>query len=195
MRTLACLISAVATLLTACASPGGAPQPQLNMSAAENLIDAFYSFDRSRLIHALESAKESQPAILYYQGWAEGGNYRVVKRMPCIQDGPASAHCSITVKDDLMRALGIPFDVTDTFHVSFAERRIVAVKTSSNDLPVFDQALRWVRRERTESIRIPCDGFFSGGPTPGDCVRAMVRGFAEFASSKDFPPPPYGYER
>jgi len=195
MRTLAGLLSITAALLTACGAPGGAAQPQLNLAAAEELIDAFYSFDRDRLLQALESAKESQPAILYYQGWAEGGNYRVVKRMPCIQDGPASAHCSITVKDDLMGALGIPFDVTDTFHVSFAERRIVAVKASSNDLPVFDQALEWVRRERPESIRVPCDGFFDGGPTPGDCVRAMVQGFAGFASSKDFPPPPYGYER
>lgn len=195
MRTLTCLLSATGILLTACAAPGGAPQPHLNLAAAENLIDAFYSFDRTRLTQVLESAKTSQPAILYYQGWAEGGTYRVLKRIPCIQDGPASAHCSITVKDDLMGALGIPFDVTDTFHVSFAEGRIVAVKTSSNDLPVFDQAFKWVRRERPESIRVACDGFFAGGPTPGDCVRAMVRGFSDFAQSKDFPPPPYGYEQ
>jgi hypothetical protein len=195
MRRLACLLSATATLLAACVAPGGALRPDVNLTAAENLIDAFYSFDRNRLTQALESAKESQPKILYYQGWAEGGNYRVVKRMPCIQDGAASAHCSITVEDDLMGALGIPFNVTDTFHVSFAEGRIVAVRTSSNDLPVFAQAFKWVHRERPESVRVPCEGFFNGGPTPGECVRAMVRGFADFASSKDFPPPPYGYEQ
>jgi hypothetical protein len=136
----------------------------VNLLAAENLIEAFYSFDRNRLTHALESAKGSQPEILFYQGWAAGGNYRVVKRMPCVRDGSASANCSITVKDDLMGALGIPFNVTDTFHVSFAEGRIVAVKTSSNDLPVFDQAMKWVRRERSELVRVPCEGFFSGRP-------------------------------
>jgi hypothetical protein len=188
------LFSATVTLLTACVASSGVQEHGVNLLAAENLIEAFYSFDRKRLTQALESAKESQPEILFYQGWAAGGNYRVVKRMPCVRDG-SSANCSITVKDDLMGALGIAFDVTDTFHVSFTDGRIVAVKTSSNDLPVFDQAMKWVRRERPELVRVPCEGFFSGGPTPGDCVKGMVKGFADFAASKDFPPPPYGHER
>lgn len=87
------------------------------------------------------------------------------------------------------------WQVDQAARITFADRRIVAVSTSSNDLPVFDQALEWVRHEHPESVSAPCEGFFAGGPTPGDCVRAMVRGYADFASSKDFPPPPYGYEQ
>jgi hypothetical protein len=58
-----------------------------NISTAENLIDAFYSFDASRLEATLEHAEDSAPSILYYQGWAEGGNwffrYRYVFNIIC----------------------------------------------------------------------------------------------------------------
>ena len=88
-----------------------------------------------------------------------------------------------------MGALGIDFDVTDTFHLSFSEGQIVSVQTSSNDLQVFLDAEKWVWRERAELVREPCEGYFEGGPTPGKCVQAMVKGFAEFAASDDFPRP------
>lgn len=77
----------------------------------------------------------SEDRSLFYQGWAQGGNYEVVERFPCVQSKAETIDCSITVKDDLMGALGIDFE-----------------------------------------------GFVDGGPTPGDCVRAMVRGYAESAS-------------
>jgi hypothetical protein len=40
-----------------------------------------------------------------------------------------------------------------------------------------------VEENRPELIAEPCKGFFDGGLTPGDCVRAMVRGYSEFAAS------------
>jgi hypothetical protein len=86
-----------------------------NVAVAEAFIDAFYSFDPDPLMVAMTSAEESIPSILFYQGWAEGGNYQIVKRKPCRPDQDRTISCSITVKDDLIGALGIGFDVTDTF--------------------------------------------------------------------------------
>jgi hypothetical protein len=179
MRTLTVAVLLIATLLIGCAS---VPSPKGDLATAERFIDAFYSFDRERLAAALESAESSKPKIIYYQGWAAGGNYRIVDRQPC-RVGGDGVTCSITVKDDLIAALGIPIDVTDTFHLTFDGGRIVAVRTTSNDPPQFEQALQWVIRERSSLVEKPCEGFFAGGPTPGDCVRAMVRGFAEFAAA------------
>lgn len=154
---------------------------------AEALIDTFYSFNPIALEAALASAEDSIAAIAYYQGWAEGGNYEIVERMPCVLKAANVASCSITVKDDPMLALGIDFFVTDTFEISFVDSAIVAVATSSNDLQVYYDARDWVLREMPELVEVPCQGYFDGGPTPGDCARAMAEGYALFAASDDFP--------
>ena len=175
------------TLLIAAAFAAGcAGQPKAARPAelvrAEALIDAFYSFDPARLRAVMADAADSQPALLYYQGWAEGGNYAVLKRDACRFDKPDEVSCAITVKDDLVPALGIGFDVTDTFHISFREGRIVGVRTSSNDPPEFEQALKWVDKQRPALFDEECRGFFKGGPTPQACVREIVKGFREFAA-------------
>jgi len=190
MRPLFLLTVAAILLQAACRDDRAPAVQDVNVAAAEHFVDAFYSFDGDRLKSTLTSARDSVPSIVYYQGWAAGGHYSIVTRRPCVPEGIASASCSITVKDDLMRALGIPFDVTDTFHVTFANGQIVAVRTSSNDLKVFNDAEEWVRRKRPELVKQPCQGYFEGGPTPELCVQAMVRGYAEFATSDDFPDDP-----
>ena len=129
----------------------------------------------------MAAAPSSLPEILYYQGWAEGGNYVVRQRRPCRLERVDEVRCDITVRDDLIAALGTSYDVTDTFHISLQNGRIVRVRTSSNDPPQFEQALDRLRRERPEVFTGPCRGFFAGGPTPQDCVRAVVQGFADFA--------------
>jgi hypothetical protein len=166
---------------------------QNELKTASNLIDAFYSFDKQKLDTALTTAESSKPLIIFYQGWAKGGNYEIAKRMPCIQSNAANKDdsinisCSITVKDDLMKALDIPFDVTDTFHLTFHKQVLSNVTTSSNDLQVFRDAEKWVWSQRTGSVQDVCKGYFKGGPSPGECVKAMVNGYAEFANSEDFP--------
>ena len=130
--------------------------PDANLQVAEAFIDAFYSFNPTKLQTALAFAKGSLPFIGFYQGWAEGGNYKIIKRMPCENKEPLLVNCSITVKDDLMVALGIDFNVTDTFHVTFSEGTIVSVKTSSNDLPVFNDAMEWTNKEQTALVQEPC---------------------------------------
>ncbi len=180
----------LALSLTGCGKSDNAstnPADDANVAAAEAFVDAFYSFDSPRLKTILSSAEESIPEISYYQGWAEGGNYQVVNRMPCKSDSATLVSCSITVKDDLIGALGIDFDVTDTFDLTLSEGKIISVRTSSNDPQTYHDAKKWVKRERAELIREPCQGYFAGGPTPGECVKAMVRGYAEFAESDDFP--------
>ena len=155
-----------------------------NVVAAERVIDAFYSFDRGRLARALSSAEASAPRILYYQGWAEGGHYRIRRRTPCEPEPEHTVRCAITVEDDLIKALGLAVQVTDTFRITVTDGRVRNVATSSDDPPLFEEALAWVRRERADRIRVPCEGLFAGGPTPQACVRAMVQGFAEFAARR-----------
>jgi hypothetical protein len=65
--------------------------------------------------------------------------------------------------------------------------KMVAVETSSNDPALFWQARDWVKEKLPELIEKPCQGIWDGGPTPGDCVRAMVEGYGRFAASDDFP--------
>jgi hypothetical protein len=157
------------------------------LNRAERLIDAFYSLDPARLRAALSDAPASQPQIIYYQGWAEGGNYGVLRRKPCRFTATNEVSCEITVRDDLIAALRTGYWVTDTFHMTLAGDRIVSVRTSSNDPAEFDQALNWLKRQRPELMTGACRGFFAGGPTPQDCVRAVVAGFAAYRAGHPLP--------
>ena len=178
---------ALSIAVTACshAEDGGSTQPaDRGIDVGEAFIDAFYSFERGRLEPILAAARESAPEIFFYQGWAEGGNYEIVRRAPCKRLRPEAVSCSITVKDDLIGALGIQFNVTDTFVLTLVDETIVAIETSSDDPPEYELAEQWVRRQRPDLIDEPCQGFFDGGPTPGACARAMVQGYAEYAASE-----------
>lgn len=182
-------VSVLAWLAAAGCSGPPAAVPRLtadpNVAAAERVIDAFYAFDRDRLASVLAAAEASAPAILFYQGWAQGGNYRVRHRAPCQSEAPDTVRCAVTVEDDLIKALRLGVQVTDTFRITVTGGQVRRVTTSSNDPPLFHEALAWVRRERADRIRAPCTGFFAGGPTPGACARAIVQGFAEFAARRD----------
>jgi hypothetical protein len=155
-----------------------------NVAAANEFTDAFYSFNSDELESTLEYAEESKPSILYYQGWAEGGNYKVIERHPFVAKNDSLVICPVTVKDDLIGALELDFNVTDTSHVKVISGRILSVTTSSNDPPLFHEAREWVRQNRPQLIEESCKGMWEGGPTPGECVRAMVKGYAEFIAIK-----------
>lgn len=169
-------------------SPTPPPEPPSAnppLVVAEKLIDAFYSFDPAQLRAAMADAPASQPQLLFYQGWAEGGNYAILNRQPCQFASESEVTCAITVRDDLIAALGTGFWVTDKFHLTMREGRIVGVRNSSNDPPDFELALKLLQREQPEVMTGPCQGFFAGGPTPGDCVRAVVAGFKAYRESKE----------
>lgn len=156
-----------------------------NIVVANEFIDAFYSFNRDTLASILSNAKESKPSILYYQKWAECGNYEIIKRHSVIEKNDSLVICPITVKDNLIGALNIDFNVTDTFHLTIINRQILTVQTSSNDPALYYEAKEWVRKNRPELIENPCEGIWEGGPTPCECVKAMVEGFSEFIDYKD----------
>ena len=168
-------------LIAGCAAqPKAAADPGSPLKATEAFIDAFYSFKPEPLRNALADAPSSAPVILFYQGWAEGGNYAVVERKPCRLEGTDEVACDIKVRDDFIAALGTGYDVTDTFHLTFKEGRIVEARTSSNDPPQFNEALKWVNAQHPELMEGPCRGFFAGGPTPQDCARAVAKGFRDY---------------
>ena len=164
---------------------------------AETFIDAFYSFDPDQLGPLLENAGDASQRLLYYQGWAEGGNYKVVERKPCTGDTPELLTCPVTVQDDPVLALKTGFNVTDTFAITISNNTITNVETSSNDQPIYYEARKWVEKEMPEVMEGPCKDFFAGGNTPGDCARAMTEGYRQFmlhksaSESASFIPPEF----
>jgi hypothetical protein len=184
------LIFATSWILLGCASKSnvaGNDGIDPSVAKAEEFIDAFYSFDRSRLDAILDHAESSKPDILYYQGWAEGGNYKIVDRKHCTSAGESVIACPVTVDDDLGNALKFAYEVTDTFKLTFSGGQIIKVETSSDDPPEFYTAQEWIRTHRSELIEVACKGYFAGGPTPGECVKAMVEGFKEFEGLQQSP--------
>ena len=164
MRRLLKVIFLVAGL-QACASTDNSLSlagTEALLPIAESLIDDFYSFDSVRLEEALASAEDSKESLLYYQGWAEGGNYEIVERERCAVKSSNIVSCPITVKDDPMLALAVDFFVTDTFEIAFEDGRVASVETSSNDLPVYYQARDRVLSNMPELIVEPCEGFLCG---------------------------------
>jgi hypothetical protein len=152
-----------------------------DLALAERFVDAFYGFDPQPIADMLSSAGASQQDILFYQGWAQGGHYIVVNRMPCKAVSASQVSCSITVQDDLVLALGIDFDVTDTFTLSFQGSSIASVETSSNDPQLYHDARDWVWENRKALVRAPCRGTENVEPDPFECVRNMLQGYREYA--------------
>lgn len=156
-----------------------------NISVANQFIDAFYSFNSDSLLSTLSQTDNSKQSILYYQGWAECGNYKIINRNGCIEKNDSLVICSVTVKDDLIGALGIDFNVTDTFHLTIINGQIKTIKTSSNDPELYHEAKEWVKQYRPELVEKPCEGIWEDGTTPCDCVKAMVEGFTEFTANRN----------
>ena len=171
---LTCLTLSVAITIVSC-KPG-----TVNLPVANGFVDAFYSFDADSLKSVLAHAPASHPEILYYQKWAECAHYEIAKRGDIIVKNDSTVICPVTVKDDLMKALKIDFNVTDTFHITVKDGRISAVRTSSNDLPEYYEAKEWVKRSRADYVEKPCEGIWEGGPTPCECVQGMLKGFEDY---------------
>jgi len=162
------------------ASQKEAAEKSNNAALANTFVDAFYSFDRDSLNAALSFAETSKPNLLYYQKWAECGHYKILQRGRLIEKSDSLILVPVMVKDDLMAALQIDFNVTDTFHLTIHEGRIHFVETSSNDPAVYYEAKEWVKQNRPELIEKACEGIWNGGPTPCECIQGMLTGFAAF---------------
>lgn len=155
-------------------------------ATAENFLDAFYSYDPAALA-AVFSEGDSAGTIRFYQGWAEGANYEVLERT-CERPGSDVVSCAVTVRDDLALTLSFGFNVTDTFTIGYgSDNEITSVSLSSNDPPELNEAILWSFANRPD-VGPACVGFFDDGPTPGDCARAMVSAFGEFAALNQYGP-------
>ena len=180
---LAAAVYLAGFLLTASAHTSSADDAHRSppIAVAERFVDAFYSFEPGPLSEVLASAGESRQDMLFYQGWALGGNYIVMERTPCKAIAEDTVRCSITVQDDLVLALGIDFDVTDTFELMFVDGAISAVATSSNDPQLYHDARDWVWANRSDRVEQPCKGGSESAPDPGQCVSNMLNGYREYA--------------
>ena len=156
-----------------------------NIDIANQFIDTFYSFNEDSLKLSLSYAEISQPSILYYQKWAECGNYEVLNRSICQERNDSLVICPVTVKDDLMSALQIDLNVTDTFHIIIKDKKIRAVKTFSNDPDVYYEAKDWTRQNRPELIEKPCKDAWKGGSTPCECIKATIEGLKDFQAIEE----------
>ena len=176
----AIIIFGLVSLSTYSNGEDSASELAANIETAEGMIDAFYSFDASKLQPFLSAAGDAEVSILGYQAWAEGGNYIVMERVPCISESENVIACGITVQDDPVVALETGFNVTDTFHITFTDSTITDVDTSSNDQPIYYEARRWVEANLPEVIEGPCKRTDGIRETPGDCARAMTDGYKQF---------------
>ena len=183
MKSRLILYSLLLTLVH-CKPTSSIETSQDNTDLATQFINTFYSFDSDSLKSILDQAKTSQPGILYYQKWAECANYKIAKRNDFITKNDSLIICPITVKDDLMGALNIDFNVTDSFHITIVNKQIVSVQTSSNDLDVYYEARDWVKENQPDLIAVPCIGIWEDGTTPCECVKGMIKGYAAFSNTQ-----------
>src|SRR5690606_28476599 len=120
------------------------------------------------------------------QAWAEGGHYMVLKRTPCALQENGTVTCPVTVRDDPVQALQTGYNVTDVFHLSFANGVIVNVDTSSDDQPIYHDARVWVAENMPEVMEGPCLRDENGiRVTAGDCAVAMTAGYAKYKAYLD----------
>ena len=148
-------------------------------------VDAFYSFDPETL-EAL-FVEGTAAAALYYQGYAEGANYRIVERGECI-DSLGEVICPITVEDDVILALDNELKVTDTFFLTVSDGLLTNMRTTSNDPEIAMDAVGWVFSTYPEIREGVCAGMWLDGETPGECARRIAEGAQEYAEQKGITP-------
>ena len=186
MRRLLILIT-TALILTLIGCDQAATKPPSpgdvhELVAAEAVIDAFYSWDPAELKAALSVAAKVAPdqvdRTLYYQAWAQAGNYAIQTRRPCEYMPDDVIACAITVTDDIGGALG--YVATDTFLLTVLEHQIVGIDSTADDPLVLQEVFDWVVETRPEVMSGPCKDLFAGGTTPAKCVREVVRAAQDY---------------
>jgi len=153
-------------------------QPREQLQLAEQFIDAFYTFQAVEIREIPFDSKLDIAPLLYYQAWAEGGNYKVAKRTDCYKAIDELIYCRIKVTDDLGGNLG--YIATDTFTLSIIDREITKVEFEGDDPFVFTRLLISIYLFQPEVFDGPCDKMFDGGKTPKACVQAVVAAAKEF---------------
>jgi len=167
----------VVLLQVGCGEERATDQGVDQLTIAEALIDAFYSWNAEVLAAQLPGVEQAG-AVLYYQAWAEAAHYQVQTRNPCYSETDAIVKCAITVTDDFGETLG--YVATDTFTLSFADGALADVAFEGDDPPIFDELFQWMSENHPEVFAGPCRDLFAGGTTPAACARAVVQSAREF---------------
>jgi hypothetical protein len=156
------------------------------VSLGNAFVDAFYSFDPE----ALEAlfVEGTATGALYYQGFAEGANYRIVHRGDCIAIQAVEIICSITAEDDVVLAVTSELRVTDTFTLTTSDGLLTEMSTSSNDPEIVMDAVRWVFSTYPEIREGVCAGMWIDGETPYECARRIATGAQEYAEKNGITP-------
>ncbi len=153
-----------------------------DLLVAERFIDAFYSYDQSRLAEIIDAGEEGEQ-LLYYQSWAKAANYEIQKRRSC-ESTEATIVCQITVVDDFGKTLG--YMATDTFSLVVLNQKVTGAQFEGDDPPIFTELFEWISINRAEIMKGPCLNMFAGGQTPGECARAVVSAARDFVHEKEF---------
>ena len=164
-------------LLLLCPFISSANQDDLH--TAESFLDAFYTFDQSKLARFLAPNADAD-RVLYYQAWAQAANYKVKQRTPCALNVSKAIVCAVTVTDDFGQTMG--YVATDTFTMTIQENKVSAISFEGDDPPIFQQLFAWIAENRPEILEGPCKDLFAGGNTPGTCARAVVAAAKEFVA-------------
>ena len=167
-------------LLLLCPFISSANQDDLH--TAESFLDAFYTFEQSKLARFLAPNADAD-RVLYYQEWAQAANYKVKQRTPCALNVSKAIVCAVTVTDDFGQTMG--YVATDTFTMTIQENKVSAISFEGDDPPIFQQLFAWIAENRPEILEGPCKDLFAGGNTPGTCARAVVAAAKEFVTLSD----------
>ena len=167
-------------LLLLCPFISSANQDDLH--TAESFLDAFYTFDQSKLARFLAPNADAD-RVLYYQAWAQAANYKVKQRTPCALNVSKAIVCAVTVTDDFGQTMG--YVATDTFTMTIQENKVSAISFEGDDPPIFQQLFAWIAENRPEILEGPCKDLFAGGNTPGTCAHAVVAAAKEFVALSD----------
>ena len=149
-------------------------------------VDALYSFDPEALEALFVEGAATE--ALYYQGFAEGGNYRIVERGDCIASRVDEIICPITVEDDAMLALSNETKVTDTHFLTVSDGLLTDHRNTTNDPEILFFAVLWVFSTYPEMNEGVCAGMWTDGQTPGECARRIAEGVREYAEHKGITP-------
>ena len=150
-------------------------------SSAEDFIDAFYSFDATKLAENMQ-APEDEKITLYYQAWAKAADYAVQTRCPCTRSN-STYTCKITVTDNFGKTMG--YTATDTFVLTSSEDgQITGVSFSGDDPPIFEELFSWMGEHQPGVMSGPCHLLFAGGTTPAACSKAVVAAAETFMAER-----------
>ena len=153
---------------------------QDDLYTAESFLDAFYTFDQSKLTQFLVPSADADRA-LYYQAWAQAANYKVKQRNACAHNASKAIVCAVTVTDDFGQTMG--YVATDTFTMIIQENKVSVISFAGDDPPIFQQLFAWIAENRPEILEGPCKDLFEGGKTPMACSRAVVAAAKAFVKA------------